>query len=97
MVFRVGSDFGEPGAGHHDAGGSDGLFVQGVEAGGLHGMGDRKMVSKNDQEFRIGRIAQAFGCRLILRTCARCCESKSKQAAAYFRRCTGSFRKRGER
>src|SRR5260370_33568255 len=28
VVFRVGSDFGEPGAGHHDAGGSNCVLVE---------------------------------------------------------------------
>ena len=67
MVFRVKSNFCEPGARHHDAGGTDGLFVQSVEAGSVHGMGHGKIVRMNDKEFRIGGIAEAFGHCLILR------------------------------
>src|SRR5260370_10237425 len=36
VVFCVGSDFGEPSAGDHDAGGSNRILVQGVEALRIH-------------------------------------------------------------
>ena len=81
MVFRIPSDLGEPGAGHHDAGRSDGFLVQSVEAGGVHRMGHGKIVSMNDEKLRIRRIAQAFGYSLILRARARSCEKQEHASA----------------
>src|SRR6266436_7144808 len=66
VVYSVGSDFGEPCAGHHDAGGSNRILVERVKAGGVRGMGLSKIVSMNDEEFRSGRIAQALSDGFIL-------------------------------
>src|SRR5258708_40375708 len=51
MVFGVGSNFGEPGAGHHDAGGSNGILVERVKAGVVQGMGHGKIVSIDYETF----------------------------------------------
>src|SRR6266852_4621096 len=67
MFLRVGSNFGEPGAGNHDAGGCDGLLVQSIEARRIHGMCHGKIVGVNDQEFRISRVAQPLRDGLGLR------------------------------
>ena len=67
MLFSVGSDLGEPGAGHHNAGGSNRVLVERVKAGNVNGVSHGEIVGVNDEEFRIGRIAQAFGYGLVLR------------------------------
>jgi len=52
-------------------------------------MGGSEIVSMNDEEFRIGRITQAFGDGLIL--CARTeANTRNKTAAATIRYCMGS-------
>ena len=61
MSFGVVRDFGEPGTGNHDAGGGGGAFVEGVEAGGVFGVRDGEIVGVDDQEFRVGGIAEALG------------------------------------
>src|SRR6266436_1327087 len=66
MFLCVGSDFSEPGARHHDAGGSYGILVKRVEAGSVHGMGDGEIVGVDDKKFRVGRIAQALGNGLVI-------------------------------
>src|ERR1700674_5315426 len=67
MVLRVGSDFGEPRAGHHDASGSNRILAESVQAGSVHGMGHGKIVSMNDKKFRISSVAQTFGYSFVLR------------------------------
>ena len=37
------------------------MFVERVEAGGVFGVGDREVVGMDDEQLRIGRIAEAFG------------------------------------
>jgi hypothetical protein len=78
MSLCVGGDFGEPGARHHDAGGSYGILVKRVEAGSVHGMGDGEIVSMDDKKFRVGRIAQALGNGFILGARASCCEKNEE-------------------
>jgi hypothetical protein len=75
MVFRVGGDFGEPRAGHHDTRRSNRILVQGVETGSVHGMGHGKIIGMNDEKFRIGWITQAFGYSFIL--CTRGADGKT--------------------
>ncbi len=60
MGFGVVGNLVQPGTGDHDAGGGDGMFVERVEAGGVFGVGDRKIVGVDDEQLRIGRIAQAL-------------------------------------
>jgi hypothetical protein len=60
MSFRIGGDLGEPGTWHHHTGGSDGVLIQSIEAGGVNGVRYSKIVGVDDKEFRIGWIAQAF-------------------------------------
>jgi len=66
VIFRERSDFGQPGTRHHDASGSNRILVESVKAGGINGMGNGKIIGVDDEEFRIGRVAQAFGYSLIL-------------------------------
>ena len=61
MSFGVVGNFGEPGAGNHDAGGGGGVLVEGVEAGGVFGVSDGEIVGVDDEEFRIGGVAEALG------------------------------------
>ena len=61
MGFGVVGNFGEPRAGNHDAGGGDRLLVERVEAGGVLGVSDGEIVGVDDEEFRVGGIAEAFG------------------------------------
>jgi len=81
MVFCVGSDFREPGARHHDAGGSNRILIERVKAGGVHGMSHSKIIGVDDEEFRIGWIAQAFGYSLILG--ARCASGETQEQAGH--------------
>ena len=37
------------------------MSVERVEAGGIFGVGDREIVGVDDEQFRIGRVAEAFG------------------------------------
>ena len=66
MGFGVVGDFQQPGARDHDAGGGDGVLIERVEAGGVFGVRDGEVVGVNDEEFRIGRIAEALGDGLVL-------------------------------
>ncbi len=61
MGFGVVGDFGEPGAGNHDAGGGDGVLVEGVETGGVFRVSDGEVVGVEDEEFRVGGVAETFG------------------------------------
>ncbi len=61
MGFGVVGNFGQPRAGNHDAGGGDGMLVERVEAGGVFGVGDGEIVGVDDEEFRVGGIAEALG------------------------------------
>lgn len=54
-------DFGEPGARNEDAGGSDPVLVKGLEDGGVHGVHHAEIVGVNDEEARMGRVAEALG------------------------------------
>ena len=61
MSFSVDGNLIQPGAGNHDAGGGNGTLVERVEAGGIFGVGNREVVGVEDEEFRVGRVAQALG------------------------------------
>jgi len=61
MGLGVGGHFGEPGAGNHDAGGSDRVAIERVEAGTVFGVGYSEVVGVNDEEFGIARIAESLG------------------------------------
>jgi Tfp pilus assembly protein PilP len=37
------------------------MFVERVEAGGVFGVSDGEIVGVNDEEFRVRRVAEAFG------------------------------------
>ena len=37
------------------------LFVEGIEAGGVFGVGDGEVVGVDDEEFRVARVAETFG------------------------------------
>lgn len=54
-------NFGEPWAGNEDAGGSDPVFIEGFEDGGVDGVHHAEIVGVDDEEARIGGVAQAFG------------------------------------
>ena len=55
MDLGVVRDFGEPGAGNHDAGGSSRMFVEGVEAGGVFGVCDGEVVGVDDEQLGVMR------------------------------------------
>jgi len=50
MCFRVGRDFGQPGARHDDARRSHRVLLQRVKAGGILGVRDGQIVGVNNQE-----------------------------------------------
>src|SRR5216684_1737252 len=70
MNFCICRDLRQPGARHHDAGGIDGVLIERVEACCVHGMCHGKIIGVDDEEFRIGRVAQAFRDVLGLRSYA---------------------------
>jgi hypothetical protein len=61
MRLGVGGDLGEPRAGNHDAGGRGRVPVEGVEAGGVLGVGDREVIGMDDKKLGIARVAEALG------------------------------------
>ncbi len=90
MRFRVIGDFGEPRSGHDDAGGGDVALIQCFEAGGVFGMGDRKVIGVNDEQFCFGGIAEALGYGFGLRGdgaagCGRQKNGKSNSAKLHGR------------
>ena len=54
-------DFGEPRARNEDAGGSDPASIEGLEDGGVYGVHHAEVVGVDDEEARIGGVAEAFG------------------------------------
>lgn len=58
------SDFGEPGTRNHDAGGSDPVIFEGFLDGGVDGVHHAVIVGVDDEEARVGRIAEALGERV---------------------------------
>jgi len=54
-------DFGEPGARNEDAGGSDPVFIESLEDGGVDGVHHAEIVGVDDEEAGVGRVAEALG------------------------------------
>ena len=61
MRFRVVGDFREPRAGDHDAGGVDCTGLERLDRGGVYGVSEAKIVGMDDQELRVGWVAELFG------------------------------------
>jgi len=61
MRFGPLRDFGEPRARNEDAGGRDPVFIEGFEDGGVDGVHHAEIVGVNDEEARIGGVAEALG------------------------------------
>src|SRR6476660_2779728 len=66
MRFGVVSNFRKPRAGHHDAGGVDCAGFEGLNGGGVDRVSDAEIVGVDDEEFGVGRIAEAFGERVFV-------------------------------
>ena len=61
MSFGIVGDLSEPRARDHDAGGSGGVPIEGIEAGGVLGVSYREVVGMDDEEFGVARISKALG------------------------------------
>ena len=57
----VRGDLGDPRRRHHDARGRDGALVERVEACRIDGMGDGEIVRVENEELRVGRVAESLG------------------------------------
>ncbi len=66
MSFGISCDFGNPGASHQNARRGDSVFVECVKTGRIDRVSDTKIVGVDDEEFRIGGVAEAFRDRLGL-------------------------------
>ena len=60
MGFGIRGYFGDSWAWHHDAGGGDSIFVERVEACRIDGVRYGEIVGVDDEQLRIGRVAEAF-------------------------------------
>jgi hypothetical protein len=71
MSLGVSNNFRDPGASHQDARRGDGAFVERVKAGSINRVRDPKIVSMDDQELCIRRVAKPFSNGFGLRRHAR--------------------------
>src|SRR5882672_566462 len=60
MRLRVICDFRKPGAWNHDAGGIDAARFERLRGGSVDGVGYAEVVSVDDEEFCVPRIAEFF-------------------------------------